>query len=91
MEINFKFKVGQNVTTKAVRAMMDSDPRGYARTVPMLLTVGECVSTTCSGGTQLSYNCRVTHDTSTTMTSVSFQEIELTADLSPVKPEKTDA
>ena len=90
MEINFKFQLGQNLTTKALRAMMEADP-DYARLVPIVITVLEQVSKTCSGGTQLSYNCRITHDRSITVVATPFQEIELTDDLSPVLPEKKAA
>lgn len=89
IECNFKFKPGQNLTTHAVRAMMKAELH-FQRSVPMVLTVIECVSTTCYAGTQLNYNCRITHPNSMTVQTTPFPEFELTDDLSCVEPEKKD-
>ena len=89
MVINFKYKVGELVTTTAVRQMMIPNVL-YPSSVPMVLTVVEQRSITCSAGTQLLYACRVTHSSSVTLGTTTFQQFELTDDLSCVKPKKKD-
>ena len=89
MQVDFKFNVGQRVTTKAIREMM------IARTAPAfpptILTILDQVTNTCSAGTQISYTCRETAFIGGGEKLMLYHECELTADLSAVEPEKEDS
>ena len=87
MNQEFKFKVGDLLTTTAIREGMKGES-GYVVHVPAILTVIECIRQQCSGGEQLSYGCRCTtvgHRASIVFGAQNFQECELTADLSSVE------
>ncbi len=93
MQVNFRFKTGDILTTRASRKGMEIQSevrRDFPVHVELLLTVRERHMSECPGGIQLSYLCRiegiaVTH--SITTQGVSFDEIELTDDLSPITTE----
>lgn len=83
---DFKFGLNTLLTTRATRQMM-LPGSNWLTEVPTILTVTEQIARTCSAGTQLSYRCKMTHyHGGIYKDPVEFQEGELTADLSPVKP-----
>lgn len=87
-----KFKVGQLLTTTAIRAGMV--PCGHRVDVSVILTVVLLKADECSGGTQPSYLCRVSnvgYQASMLTNYVTFHECELTADLTSVEPVKIDS
>ncbi len=91
MNQEFKYKVGDLLTTTAIRKGMV--PCGHRVDVLVILTVILMKADECSAGSQPSYLCRVTnvgYQASMLTKYLDFHECELTADLSSVEPEKTD-
>lgn len=94
MEINFKFNVGDLITTRAHRRGIENvHVDRYPTHVSLILTVTSRHSDECTSGTQISYLCRVEHvghNPSISQTTNMFHEVELTDDLSSIEPEKKE-
>lgn len=92
MEINFKFEIGDQLTTKAHRLGMRAETN-YATHVSLILTVVERWWVECTAGGQYQYRCSVEHvghQSDLSLRLAEFNGVMLTNDLSSVEPKKKE-
>jgi len=76
MEVNFKYEIGEIITTKeSLFAHMHTDPERGKTTIPIILTVISRHMEQCPGGTQLHYIC--SYYTAQGYKADKFNEIQL--------------
>ena len=90
MYIQFKYEVNQFLTTQLARKMTELRGRS-AQHLGVLLQVVALRSWTDRRGTELGYLCRISGDLLSQTDTATFEEDELTGDLSTVGHQKKDA